>query len=269
MKSNTPIRARARTWSKRKTVVRQTTISPCISPDGHYIAYASNNIGRLKIHLLDLEKKKSKVIFRVGWRTKTLWTDESTPLLAWNPKGDKLGFIFDKRSIVRFGEFRVKKEKGKPRKEIRRIEKFTKVTSFSYADAKTLAFSGVRNSQTDIFLYTIASQTVKQITNDFYDDFTPSVVMVDSIRGVVFASNRTDDTLRKEKYESQTFAKQTDLFFYDLDDESGTLYRITNTPNANESYPQQFNDKYFSYLSEANGIRNQYVSTLELSLIHI
>jgi len=248
---------------KKKNRRETDYYQPRISPDGHYIAYASNNIGRLKIHLLDLEKKKSKVIFRVGWRTKTLWTDESTPLLAWNPKGDKLGFIFDKRSIVRFGEFRVKKEKGKPRKEIRRIEKFTKVTSFSYADAKTLAFSGVRNSQTDIFLYTIASQTVKQITNDFYDDFTPSVVMVDSIRGVVFASNRTDDTLRKEKYESQTFAKQTDLFFYDLDDESGTLYRITNTPNANESYPQQFNDKYFSYLSEANGIRNQYVSTLE------
>ena len=236
---------------------------PRISPDGKYIAYASNNLGRLKVHLMDLEKKKNKVIFRVGWRTKTMWTDESTPLVAWNPKGDKVGFIFDKKSIVRFGEYKVAKEKGKPRKEIRRIEKFSKVTSFSYADAKTLAFSAVRNSQTDIFLYTIASQTVKQITNDFYDDFTPAVVMVDSIRGVVFASNRSDDTLRKEKYESQTFEKQTDLFFYDLDDESGTLYRITNTPNANESYPQSFNDKYFSYLSESNGIRNQYLSTLE------
>jgi Tol biopolymer transport system component len=248
---------------KKKNRPETDYYQPRISPDGKYIAYASNNLGRLKVHLMDLEKKKNKVIFRVGWRTKTMWTDESTPLVAWNPKGDKVGFIFDKKSVVRFGEYRVAKEKGKPRKEIRRIEKFSKVTSFSYADAKTLAFSAVRNSQTDIFLYTIASQTVKQITNDFYDDFTPAVVMVDSIRGVVFASNRSDDTLRKEKYESQTFEKQTDLFFYDLDDESGTLYRITNTPNANESYPQSFNDKYFSYLSESNGIRNQYLSTLE------
>jgi Tol biopolymer transport system component len=248
---------------KKKNRKETDYYQPRISADGRYIAYASNNIGRLKIHLIDLEKKKKKVIFRTGWRTKTLWTDESTPLIAFNPKGDKIGFIFDKKNVVRFGEYSIKKQKGKPWKEFHRIEKFSKVTSFSYADAKTLAFSAVRNSQTDVFLYTIASQTVKQITNDYFDEFDPVVVMVDSIRGVVFASNRTDDTLRKEKYESQTFDKQRDLFFYDLDDESNALYRITNTPNANESYPQPFNDKYFSYLSEANGIRNQYLSTLE------
>ncbi len=234
-----------------------------ISPDGRYVAYASNNLSRLKIHLIDLEKKKKKVVFRSGWRTTTQWTDESTPLLAWNTKGDKLGFVFDRKSIVRFGQYSLEKKKHKPRIEFHRIEKFSKVTSFTYADDKTLAMAAIRNGQSDICLYTIASQTVKQITDDFYDDFTPAVVMVDSIRGVVFASNRTEDTLRKEKYDSQPIGGQTDLFFYDLDDESHTLYRITNTPNANESYPQPFNDEYFSYLSEANGIRNRYLATLE------
>ena len=253
---------------KKKNRRETDYYQPRISPDGRYIAYASNNIGRKKIHLIDLEKKKTKVIFRTGWRTLTQWTDESTPLVSWSPRSDKIGFIFDKKNVVRFGEYSLKKEKGKPWKEFHRVEKFSKVTSFSYADPKTLAFSAIRNGQSDIFLYTISSQTVKQITNDFYDDFTPAVVMVDSIRGVVFASNRSDDTLRKEKYESQTFDKQTDLYFYDLDDESNTLYRITNTPNANESYPQPFNDEYFSYLSESNGIRNQYLATLEQVFDH-
>jgi hypothetical protein len=253
---------------KKKYKKETDYYQPRISPDGRYIAYASNNIGRKKIHLIDTEKKKTKVIFRVGWRTLTQWTDESTPLISWSPRGDKIGFIFDRKSIVRFAEYSIKKQKGKKWKEFHRIEKFSKVTSFNYADPKTLVFSAIRNGQSDIFLYTIASQTVKQITNDFYDDFTPAVVMVDSIRGVVFASDRSDDTLRKEKYESQTFDKQTDLFFYDLDDESNALYRITNTPNANESYPQQFNDEYFSYLSEANGIRNEHLATLEQVFDH-
>jgi Tol biopolymer transport system component len=248
---------------KKKNKKETDYYQPRISPDGKYIAYASNNIGRKKIHLIDLEKKKSKVIFRTGWRTLTQWTDESTPLISWSPRGDKVGFVFDKKSIVRFGEYSIKKKKGKPYKEFHRVEKFSKITSFNYADPKQLVFSAIRNGQSDIFLYTISSQTVKQITNDYYDDFTPAVVMVDSIRGVVFASNRSDDTLRKEKYESQTFDKQTDLFFYDLDDESNTLYRITNTPNANESYPQQFSNDYFYYLSESNGIRNQYLAKLE------
>lgn len=253
---------------KKKNRKETNYYQPRISPDGKYLAYASNDIGRLKVHLMDLEKKKTKVIFRSGWRTKTLWTDESTPLVAWNTKGDKVGFVFDKKNVVRFGEFSLKKEKGKPRKEFHRVEKFSKITSFSYVDNKTLAIAAIKNSQSDIFLYTIASQTVKQITNDYYDDFTPAVVTVDSVRGVVFASNRSDDTLRKEKYESQVFDKQTDLFFYDLDDESSTLYRITNTPNANESYPQQYNDDYFSYLSESNGIRNQHLAKLEMVFDH-
>ena len=253
---------------KRRNRQETTYYQPRLSPDGKYIAYSSNNLGRYKVHLIDLEKKKKKVVYRGGWRTKTQWTDQSIPILAWAPKGDKLGFIFDKRAIVRMGEYHMEKEKGKKRKEFRRIEKFSKVTSFNYVDAKNIVFSAIRNGQSDISIYTIASQTVKQITDDYFDDFTPAVVTVDSIRGVVFASNRSDDTLRKQRYDSQVFDKQTDLFFYPLDDESNVLFRITNTPNANESYPQQFSDDYFSYLSEANGIRNEYLSSLEEAFDH-
>ena len=248
---------------KKKNREETYYYQPRLSPDGKYIAYSSNNLGRYKVHLMDLDKKKKKVIYRGGWRTKTQWTDHSTPLIAWAPKSDKLGFIFDKRAIVRLGEYNIEKQKGKKRKEFRRIEKFQKVTAFNYADSKTLVWAAVRNGQSDISLYTIASQTVRQITDDYFDDFTPAVVTVDSIRGVVFASNRSDDTLRKQRYDSQVFDKQTDLFFYPLDESDNILYRITNTPNSNESYPQQFSDDYFSYLSEANGIRNEYLASLE------
>ena len=266
LRSTTP--RESQNFIKKKTRPETSYYQSRVSPDGRFVAYASNNMGRYKVHLVDLEKKKKKVVHKGGWRTRTQWSDGSIPLIAWGPKSDKLGFIFDKRSIVRLGEYTVTKEKGKPRKEFRRIEKFPKVTSFTYADSKTLAFAAIRNGQSDIFLYTIPSQTVRQITNDFYDDFTPAVVTIDSVRGVVFASNRPDDTIRKEKYESQEFDKQTDLFFYDLDNGGNALYRITNTPNANESQPQQFNDHYFSFLSEGSGIRNQYLAKLQTKFDH-
>ena len=252
---------------KKRNRKETSYYQPRLSPDGKHIAYASNNLGRYKIHLLDTETKKRKVIYRGGWRTKTLVTDESVPLTGWSPKGDKLAFVFDKKNIVRLCEYDLTKKKHK--KEFRRIEKFQKVTSFSYADNKSLAIAAVRNGQSDIFLYTIASQTVRQITNDYFDDFTPAIVTVDSIRGVVFASNRTEDTLRTVKYDSQSFSeKQRDLYFYDLDNGENVLYRVTNTPNANESYPQPFNDTHFSYLSEKNGIRNQYLASLEVAFDH-
>ena len=255
---------------KKKYRPETNYYQPRISPDGRYIAYASNNLSRLKIHLIDLEKKTKKVIFRSGWRTITQWTDESTPLIAWAPESDKIGFIFDRKNVVRLGQYSIKKEDGKPQKEIRRIEKFSKITSFNYIDPKTLVFAAIKKGtgQSDIFIYTIESQTVKQITDDFYDDFTPAVIKLDSIKGIVFASDRLDDTLRKEKYESQVFQKQTDLFFYNLAGREPILYRITNTPNANESYPQQYSKHYFSYLSEANGIRNQYLAKLQTVFDH-
>lgn len=236
-----------------------------ISPNGKFVTYASNNIGRYKIHLKDLETNKTKVIYRGGWRTKTQWTDQSIPLIAWTPKSDKLSFIYDKRAVIRLTQYDMEKKK----KETSRIEKFQKVFSFSYAgDSKKAVLSAMQKGQTDVFLYTIPSQTVRQITDDYYDDLQPVYVEVNGENGILFASNREDDTLRKAKYESQVFDKHTDLFFYNLDYGDNVLYRITKTPGANESNPQPFSAGYYSYLSEANGIRNHFIGKLETVFDH-
>jgi hypothetical protein len=250
---------------KRRTRKETTYYHPRISPDAKYIAYVSNNLGHYKIHLLDLETHKQRIVYRGGWRTITQWTDESAPLLSWSPTGDKLGFIFVKRAVTKLGEYTLEKKK----KGYRRIEKFQKISSFNYTDnSKQLVLSAVQKGQSDIFLYMIASQTIQQITNDFYDDFDPAVVMADSSRGVAFASNRTDDSLRKQPYDGQIWDKHTDLYFYDLDNPGTALYRITNTPAINESCPQAYNGDFFSYLSEQNGIRNQHLSSLDTKLDH-
>ncbi|MFN8309981.1 MAG: hypothetical protein U0T73_08455 [Chitinophagales bacterium] len=250
---------------KKKNKKETFYYQPRLSNNGKFIAYASNNIGRYKVHLLDVEKKKTKVIKRGGWRTVTQWTDQSMPLIAWAPNGEKVAYVFNKRNINFLVEYDLKSKK----KETHRLEKFQKVFSFSYAgNSKQVLLSAEQKGQTDVFLYTIASQTVRQITDDYFDDLTPAYVEVDSVRGVVFASNRTDDTLRKARYESQVFDKSTDLFFYDLDNGGSTLYRITETPGANESYPAQFNSSYFSYLSEKNGIRNVYAARLQTVFDH-
>ncbi len=235
-----------------------------LSADGKYVAYASNDMGRYKVHLLNTETGKGKVLFRGGWRTNTMFTDQSIPLLAFDPTGKRLAFITDKRSdiFIRFYDIEKKKIEKNP------IRKFQKVVSFSFVDSKQLVMSAVQNGQTDIFLYNIASTTTRKITDDYFDDLYPAYISADSIRGIMFASNREGDTLEPHRYESQVMNKQMDLFFYDLDANQNVLYRITSTPFANESYPQNLNDSMFCFLSDDNGVRNRYIGHFESVFNH-
>ncbi|MFN8287027.1 MAG: hypothetical protein U0V74_09760 [Chitinophagales bacterium] len=234
------------------------------SPDGKNIAYASNDMGRYKVHLVNTETNKHKVVFRGGFRTNTLFTDQSIPLIAFDPSGKKLAFISEKRAQIFLRLYDM--ETGKI--EVNPVRKFQKVISFSFVDSKTLVMSAMQNGQTDIYLYTIASTTTRKITDDYYDDLNPSYISADSVRGIMFSSNRPDDTLRGGRYEGQTSMKNHDLFFYDLDANNNILYRITGTPNANETYPQNFSETDFSFLSDENGTRNRFIGHLESVFDH-
>lgn len=228
-----------------------------LHPGGRLVAYASNDMGRYKIHLHDPDTRKTKVIYRGGFRTNTQFTDQSIPLLGWEPGGKRLAFITEHRSQFFFRFYDV--ETGKT--EVNPIRKFQKVNSFSYIDAKQVVMSAIQNGQTDIFLYNLGSTTTRKITDDFYDDLYPAYIEADSLRGIMFSSNRMDDTLRSGKYESQATEKYHDLFFYDLNANSNVLYRITSTPLANETYPQNFSPVAYCFLSEANGISSRYIGT--------
>lgn len=235
-----------------------------LSADGKYVAYASNDMGRYKVHLLNTETGKSKVLFRGGWRTNTIFTDQSIPLLAFDPSGKQLAFITDKRSdiFIRFYDIEKRKMEKNP------IRKFQKVVSFSFMDKKQLVMSAIQNGQTDVYLYNIASTTTRKITNDFYDDLYPAYISTGGLHGIMFASNRTKDTLQPQRYESQVFDKQLDLFFYDLDANRDVLYRVSDNPLSNETYPQILNDSTYCFLSEQNGIRNRYIGHFESTFSH-
>lgn len=249
-----------------KTKIRKDLdyYEPKLSPDGKYIAYASNDIGRSKVYLLNTETNKRKVLLKCGFRTNTIFTDESVPLIAWDPSGKRVASIIEKGGNTWLYFYDI--EKGKLTKNP--VRKFQRVLSFNFVDSKQLVMSALQNGQSDIYLYTIASTTTRKLTDDYYDDLYPAYIQADSMHGIMFSSNREDDTLVSKRYESQIMSKQLDLFFYDLDANSNALYRITNTPYANETYPQNFSDKEYCYLSDANGVGNRYTGHFERVFDH-
>ena len=149
------------------------------------------------------------------------------------------------------------------------MDKFQKVLHINFTDDdKNLVISAVQNGQSDIFLYRIASTTTTRLTNDYFDDLQPCYVETDSMRGILFSSNRNTDVKKEERYLNQNFSsKQLDLFFVNLN-EPENIYQITNTPFANETYAQPFGNNQYSYLSDANGINNRYTGTFKLMFDH-
>ncbi len=234
-----------------------------LSPDGKYLAYTINDIGRWKVMVYDIEEASTKTIYSGGFRTLTLETDLSNPIIAWEPKSKKLSVVYEKRDAFFINHYVVEenfKKEGKPAP----LNKFQKVFDFNYAeDSRNIVMSAMQQGQIDVFKYYLPSNKVTQITDDFYDDLQVSYVELEGRKGVLFVSNRPNDDLVKSRLDTILPNGTFDVYFYDLNNPFQKLSQITFTPLANESYPQTFTDSTYTFLSDYSGINSQYEGFLE------
>ncbi len=229
-----------------------------ISPDGRKVAYVSNDIGRYRILLYDLQRKRTKVLGRGGYKSLMEKTDDSYPVLLWHPTGRYLTAFSERKGKVWMDYFHVDKRK----KERNKFFYYEKVLDASYSDnGQDIILSGVQKGQSDIFVYNIRSHSSQQITKDLYDDLYPR--FVNNSRFVVFSSNRISDTLDVDQQDLSPPASNLDLFMYDYADKSRILKRITSTPGVNEMQPVPIDSLHFGFLSAQNGIFNFYASRLD------
>lgn len=234
-----------------------------LSPDGRYLAYTINELGRWKVLVFDMETEETMTLKKGGFRTTSLETDLSNPLLAWEPKGKKLTVIYEKKdlfNIVHYNREEDFKKEGKPEP----LNKFQKVYDFSYAeDSRNLLLSAMQMSQIDLFKYYMPTNRVTKITDDFYDDLQPSFVEFGGRMGALFISNRPSDDLVKGRLDTILPNGNFDVFFYDFNNPVQPFSQISFTPFANESHPQAFTDSTYTFLSDASGIVAQYEGSLE------
>jgi hypothetical protein len=233
-----------------------------MSPNGNYAAYVTNELGQYKVWLYDVKEQKSKKIARGEHKLDRL-PDYSHPVLAWHPTSKVLSFIEEKRGELVLNIYDIEEKK----RDKRPLRKMDKVLSMSYnSTGKKLMFSAVKKGQTDLFLYSVIGNNQKQLTNDIFDDLSPR--FVDNDTRVIFTSNRIDDTIRK-KVQTIQYKKDKDIYILDIDNIKKPLTRITNTPYIDESSPNQYSKDRYSYLSNANGIRNRYVAYYDSAISFI
>ncbi|NQU35545.1 MAG: hypothetical protein HQ521_20155 [Bacteroidetes bacterium] len=233
---------------------------PHISPYGKYMAYTTNEFGKYKIYIHDFVTGKKKKIFKRGVSIDTK-TDYSYPLLAWHPTGKLLAFIIEDKGMPWLYRYNI--EDKEFTKQI--IYNVQKVTDFGFSNnGQLLVMSAVQNGQSDLFVFNIAASSFHKITDDLYSELNPS--FINNSSQIVFSSNRENDTIGKEPESIVDVPDNFDLFVYDYANRTPILKRITNTPLANEIEPDSYGFNTISYLSDATGIYNSYLATIDSSV---
>lgn len=236
---------------------------PTLSPFGKHLAYTSNEMGKFKIWLYDFETGKKRKIFKDGVMIDTK-TDYSYPLLAWHPTGRLLAIIIEKKGLPRLYLYDIEEKKF----TIQTFYQVQKITDFSYSnDGRFMVMSAIQNGQSDLFVFNVAASSFDKLTNDLASDLNPR--FINNSTQIVFSSNRKNDTIGKQKNDFDGFYSKFDLFLYDYKNHEPILKRITQTPAANEFQAESFGFNQLTYLSDENGIINNYLATIDSTVTSV
>jgi len=242
--------------NKRKLPLYQVRLSP----DGKRIAWASNDIGRWRVYVQDLATGKRKRVMRGGSRNALQATDYNYPKICWNPDNQRLAVLFERRDVPKLALLDL--DKGK--KEVKEISpEFQRVYSMDFASPSEIVFSAMVKGYADLFVYRTVSRQTERLTQDFWDDLDAKVVTLDGRKGILFASNRLTDTLSPQRLDTILPLGHFDLFFYDYENRSPELVRITDTPLADERSPIALDSAHFAYLSDESGVHNRQTGYME------
>ena len=197
-----------------------------ISPDGRYLAYTTNELGQHKVVLHDRQENKKKVILRNGFRSRELPMHDNYPLLAWDFESRQLVIIYEKRDEIRLMVYNT----GTGKKETKPIAKFQQVVDVCFTpNNKKLILSAVQKGQIDLFVYSMPNTKTSRLTNDYFSDLQPHYVQSEYLEGILFVSDRLNDTLDVVRLDTIMPQGKYDVFFYNLnaDDDEPTLVQVT------------------------------------------
>lgn len=261
--------------SLRRSPIRNNSILKKYKPSLHYsqlrvnadaskVIYATNELNQVKVYLKDAEGNNKKRILKLGAKLDQV-SDYNYPLLAWHPNGNMVAMVYPKKNelVLHTIDLEDKTVVKRP------LSGFSKVNSFSYSpDGKRIVFSAVKRNkgQSDIFVFTVNTGGLEQITNDIWDDCNPVFAAVN--KQIVFESNRINDTLKAGDDASYfvRLNRNMDLFMATYPFKGKVLVRVTSTPDFNETLPQAYGEKQITFISDKNGIHNRYLAEFDSSI---
>ena len=234
------------------------------APDGKSYAYVTNEAGQVRVWLKTETDRKPKCILKRFQKIEDN-PDLTYPLLAWHPQEPILGMTFESKGHCYYYPYDVTTRKWQKRF----LVDVEKITSWCYSDdGKMMLFSGFKNGQSDLFLYSFLARSFQNLTNDFYDDYAP--IFVRDQQQIVFSSNRPRDTiLLKDEMMEATPQPTYDLFLYSFAQNDPALLRVTDSELGNNYEARRVDRDRVIFLGDESGYVNQYVARFDSTISRI
>ena len=228
-----------------------TAVAP--QPNGRIMAYATNQIGKVRVFLQERNKKRD-CILKFGYCNRVQDPDLNYPILTWTPEGDRLFIIYEKRDVIRLrmvdprtGDF---EEQPIPT-GIQRIYDAAALSS------RELVFTANDNGFSDLFSYRPRTRQFEKLTDDYHDDLEVEAFIGGERRGVVFSSNRPNTDLIKGVPMDTVLPLGTrNIFFFDLDSKEAPIKYVTDNQVGNKKDLLMTGAGLF-FLSDKSGIWNR------------
>ena len=233
-------------------------IAPSISPNGKYVAIFSDKNGVMNLFLINA--LDGKFIEKIITGERTLEFEELhilKPGITWSPDGEKIAVAVKsgKSDAIIFIDLKSKK------KDIKRFPIKGIFRPTWHPKKNLIAFIGNNGFASDIYIYDIDKDSVKNYTNDWFSD--DQVSWDENGENLFFISNRadyleTDQFTRPKDYTiNNTNLGQNDIYSINLS--NAEITRHTET-EYDESYPYYSNNnKILAYIADSNGINNIYM----------
>jgi len=229
-----------------------------LSPDGRYLAYALNNIGKYSLIIHDIiEGKKHNVLFTKGHKNAVQETDYNYPLMTWS-KDRELSIVFELRDKIHIRKYQVE-TKSFIDQEL--PENIQRVFSIDYIDEENYIFSALVDGYSDLIEYNTKYRQTKKITDDYHDDLNATFVALGSQRGILFSSNRVTGEIKPEKLDTTLPISDFDIYFLPATADGYSENAINLSPSSftNDIQPLLANDHFIVYLNDDNGVLNRYL----------
>ncbi len=227
-----------------------------LSPDGRFLAYAYNEIGKYRVVVRDLESGDEKVVFKFGHKNAVQEADYNYPLLTWHPDNQTITIAYEHRAIIRLRKIDILNDEYE---EQTMPEMIQRVYSLSYLDDVHYIISTSINGFSNIGKYNARFRTYEAITDDFYNDLDAHVADYNGQKGVLFSSNRPNNDTHAESLDTILPMDKFDIFFYELSDNNKILQRLTNNAEENSRHPFLTSKGKVAFVGERSGMLNTYV----------